>query len=328
MSERNTLILGCGKMVRNVHLKAIAAHTNTSIVALIEPSIEAATAAMEKLKELGMAKPPPHFTDLEAFLASGIAADTAFIATPHKFHCRNILDCLENGFDVLVEKPMVLNAVEARQVIAKRDESVKTVVVGFQGGLSQEAQDAKAMIRQGEIGQLVSVIGTVHQGWKKHATGTWRMEPDISGGGFLFDTGSHLINTMVHVVDSEVEGLGGILDFQGSKVEINAAINGRFKNGVLYTVNMSGDTYGCDGYIDLVGTEGIIRLGMWGHIFCKTRENVGKSMEDLKPATPETTWERFNKILDGEQENTSPPEVGLRFAQFMDLLREKCVKVG
>ena len=314
-------------MVRNVHLKAIAAHTETTMVGLIEPSLEAATEAMEKLKKLGIEKPPPHFTDLEAFEASGIGANTAFIATPHKFHCQNILDCLDLGLDVLVEKPMVLNAVEAEQVIAKRDASGKTVVVGFQGGLSQEAQDAKALLQKGEIGNLVSVIGTVHQGWRKRAEGTWRMEPDISGGGFLFDTGSHLINTMVHVVDADVKALEGILDFQGSKVEINAALNGRFQNGVLYTINMSGDTYGCDGYIDLVGTEGIIRLGMWGHLFLKTRENVGKPMEDLKPATPETTWERFNKILNGEQENTSPPEVGLRFAHFMDLLRENCLKI-
>jgi predicted dehydrogenase len=219
---------------------------------------------------------------------------------------------------------MVLNAEEAKAVIAKRDATGKTVVVGFQGGLSPEVQKAKAMVKEGEIGKLTSVAATVHQNWKELASGTWRVEPEISGGGFLFDTGSHLINTMVHVVESDVEDLNGILDYCGMEVEINAALHGRFANGVLFSISMSGDTYGCDGYIDLVGTKGIIRLGMWGHVFQKTDKNVHLPMEDLKPENPDSSWKTFNAILDGEKPNTSPPEVGLRFAHLMDLVRKNC----
>lgn len=323
MPERKTIVLGCGKMVQQVHFKSFADYPKTRLAAIIEPSESARKSAAERLKALDL-EPPPMFPDFDAYRNAGIKADVAFIATPHNAHCRGILDCLDLGLDVLVEKPMVLNEVEARAVIAKRDESGRTVVVGFQGGLSPEVQKAKAMIRDREIGNLVSVAGTVHQNWKELATGTWRMEPEISGGGFLFDTGSHLINTMVHVVDSDVSALQGILDYRGTDVEINASLSGRFECGVLFTISMSGDTYGCDGYIDLVGTKGIIRLGMWGHIFKKTADNLRAPMEDLEPATPDTSWKTFNAILDGNTQNTSPPEVGLRFAHFMDLLRENC----
>ncbi len=323
MPERKTIVLGCGKMVQQVHFKSFAAYPNTRLVALIEPSEAARESAADRLEALDL-EPPPMFPDLDAYRGAGIEADVAFIATPHNAHCQGILDCLDLGLNVLVEKPMVLNEVEARSVIAKRDETGKTVVVGFQGGLSPEVQKARVMIRNGAIGRLVSVVGTVHQNWKELATGTWRMEPEISGGGFLFDTGSHLINTMVHVVESDVAALEGNLDYCGTRVEINASLSGRFANGVLFTVSMSGDSYGCDGYIDLVGNKGIIRLGMWGHIFKKTEGNLRVPMEDLEPAAPETTWKTFNAILDGKTENTSPPEVGLRFAHFMDLLRRNC----
>ena len=42
--------------------------------------------------------------------------EIVYVATPHSFHCANILMCLEAGKHVLSEKPMVVNAAQAEQV--------------------------------------------------------------------------------------------------------------------------------------------------------------------------------------------------------------------
>ena len=52
------------------------------------------------------------------------------------------------------------------------------------------------MLRSGECGELLSISATVWQGWGPGTAGKWRQQPEISGGGFMFDTGAHMLNTV------------------------------------------------------------------------------------------------------------------------------------
>ena len=63
-------------------------------------------------------------------LAADPEVEIVYIATPHAFHCDNILMCLEAGKHVLSEKPMVVNARQAEQCMAKAKE--KKAGGGFQ----------------------------------------------------------------------------------------------------------------------------------------------------------------------------------------------------
>jgi len=55
-------------------------------------------------------------------LAADADVDIVYVATPHSFHCDNILMCLEANKHVLSEKPMVVNAKQAEQCIQKAKE--------------------------------------------------------------------------------------------------------------------------------------------------------------------------------------------------------------
>lgn len=48
----------------------------------------------------------------------------------------------------------------------------------------------------GELGELRSINAPICQNWGPATVGTWRQKPDISGGGILFDTGAHVLNTV------------------------------------------------------------------------------------------------------------------------------------
>ena len=43
---------------------------------------------------------------------------------------------------------------------------------------------------------MLNIDAVVWQDWQEAAAGTWRQVPALSGGGFLFDTGAHLLNTV------------------------------------------------------------------------------------------------------------------------------------
>src|SRR5690606_3452934 len=112
-----TLMIGCGRMARG-HMRAMLAQQDTTQVVLVsEPAAEAYGALVKQYEEAGVA-PPPNEPDLARALTQYASElDAAFIITPHAYHYAQTKACLEAGLDVLLEKPMVVNAQEAEGLI-------------------------------------------------------------------------------------------------------------------------------------------------------------------------------------------------------------------
>ena len=89
------------------------------------------------------------------------------------------------------------------------------------------------MIAGGKLGRIASVSAYVHQNWKAMTVGQWRQDPEISGGGFLFDTGSHMVNTVVDLIDQDVVEVCALMGDRGTPVDINSTVSGRFRDGTL-----------------------------------------------------------------------------------------------
>lgn len=319
-SPRNVLLVGSGGIVRHHHLKEILKDSTASrVVAIAEPSAESREAAGKLFREAGETV-PPGFSGLDEALAAKSGADTALIATPHKFHFEQTRACLEAGLDVFLEKPMVMNAREAVDLIAIRDRTGRKLVVGFPGSLSGAIRKAKAMIAAGELGEVSSIAGLVHQQWKKKTTGSWRQDPEMSGGGFLFDTGSHMINTMVDLAGADVAAVSALFDNRGVPVEINSAIAGQFSNGITFSAHAAGDSIRCESEVFVYGSEAVLRTGIWGERL-EIKKGRGTPFEPVDFPGAGSTWQQFLRVLAGEQANTCPPEVGLRFARLMDMVR-------
>ena len=104
---------------------------------------------------------------------------------------------------MIVEKPMVMNAKEAKDLIATRDSTGRLLVVAFQGSLSPEVRTAVEMLNSGELGEIRNISGLIWQNWKVSQEGKWRENPTVSGGGFLFDSGAHMLNTISDLAGEE-----------------------------------------------------------------------------------------------------------------------------
>src|SRR5436190_9597608 len=179
------VMVGAGGMARHHIRKLIQQTESTKIVAVCEPSDVAYRATSQLFKEAGL-RPPPNQPDLEKLLSDREGGlDAAFIITPHALHYAQASMCLEAGLDVLLEKPMVMNAEEARSLIRTRDRSGRLLTVAFQSSLSPYMNRAVDMIRSGKVGPLVAIHASVWQSWKTEQTATWRQDRKMSGGGYL-----------------------------------------------------------------------------------------------------------------------------------------------
>lgn len=319
MPKRTRVIcIGTGGFARGHIRNMLAQAATTEIVGLVEVSDRSREATAAVFAEHKQDCPPAYAT-LEQLLKAQGAADAVLVCTPHKFHFENCRDALLAGMDVLVEKPMVMNAREARRLIDLRDKTARLVVVGFPGSLSPAIKKAKELIRQGRIGRVTAISAWVHQRWKVATVGLWRQDPLISGGGFLFDTGSHMINTVVDLLGEDVAEVSSVLDNRGTPVEINAAVSGRSQSGIMFSLAAAGDSIRCISDIRVFGDAGVLQTGIWGE-----RLNVSTlakpEYQPVKLPRSQGVWGQFLKVRQGRMENPCPPEIGLRFARLMDMI--------
>ena len=327
MSPIRTVMIGCGGMARHHIRNMVKMQDTTQISVVCEPSAQAYEDTAALFEEAGLPV-PPNQPDLAKLLSDHKGAiDAAFIITPHAYHHDQTTACLEAGIDVLLEKPMVMTGAEAESLIATRNRTGKLLVVAFPGSLSPNVRTAVNMLRNGNIGTIKTISGVVWQNWGVNTVNTWRQIPAIAGGGFLFDTGAHLLNTTVDLAGEDVAEVAAYLDNQGRAVETLGVVIARLKSGVLVSLHGCGEAMpSCHSDIRVFGDKGILYTGVWGEKLQVQYDG------DTPPVTVETAasmgvWEQFLGVRQGAA-NPCPPEVGLRMARLWDAIQLSAAKGG
>ncbi len=321
-----TALIGAGGMAR--HHLPLMVETGADIRVICEPSSNNYELALAKLEELGAPAPPNEPVLAEMLAKYADKLDAAFIITPHNLHHDHAKMCMEAGLDVLLEKPMVMNAAEALSLMETRDRTGRHLVVAFQGGLSPQINYAAELIACGELGELQTVTGMVWQGWKGATVGAWRQVPEIAGGGFLFDSGAHMMNTVCTLVGEDFATVAAWTDNRGTDVDINGVVMARLESGALVTLNGCGDCIpGLENEVFVNLTGGVIRTGIYGERLFIRRAGETEAQEAELPRM-RGAWQQFTQVRAGEIENPCPPEVGLRMARLWDAIVESAGKDG
>ncbi len=304
----------------------------TEIVALCDSSAQQLALASELFEKNNLPVPATG-PDLEILLEEFRGElDAALIVTPHAYHLKQATACLESGLDVLLEKPMVMNAREARKLIKVTQETNHLLVVAFPGSLSPQIHEAKRMLRAGELGKVSSVNGFAWQNWKTNTVNTWRQMPKLSGGGFLFDTGAHLLNTTCDLVGEDFVEVAAWLDNRGAPVDIIGTVMAKTKSGIYVTMHGCGESFATwASEIMVVGDGGLLRTGIWGE---RLEVQIGKpkphgfKTKHIKLPPSLGVWEQFLDVRTGKMENPCPPHVGLRMAKLWDAINASAQQGG
>ena len=330
-------LIGTGGMARH-HLRQMLTPalagvarempSTTRIVALCEPSEAMAFEASKIFVEAGL-PPPPNQPDWQTMIAEyGDDLDAVFIITPHALHHDQTKACLEAGLDVLLEKPMVMTAAEARSLIEARDRTGRLLVVAFQGSLSPKVRLASRLLRANEFGRILTISGILWQDWGPGTVNTWRQEPALSGGGFLFDTGAHLLNTVADLAGEDFQEVAAWFAPNGRPVETIAVAMGRLVSGGLVTFHACGEAIpSCASEIRVFCEKAILHTGIWGETLAV--QYMGDQAPAAIPVPPSRgVWEQFLEVRSGRIHNPSPPEVGLRMAKLWDAIRASATNNG
>jgi predicted dehydrogenase len=173
--------------------------------------------------------------------------------------------CLENGFHVVVDKPMCFSLDEARQLrdVVARTRRLLAVTYTYSG--YPMVKQARALVAAGRIGKVRKVYVEYPQGWlatdlersgQKQAD--WRTDPKKSGaGGAIGDIGTHAAHLAEYVSGLRITHLNAELNtfVPGRKLDDDSAMLLRFDNGasgVLFATQIA------------AGEENNIRIRVYG----------------------------------------------------------------
>ncbi|RYZ24289.1 MAG: Gfo/Idh/MocA family oxidoreductase, partial [Chitinophagaceae bacterium] len=125
--------------------------------------------------------------------------DFVTIVTPNFAHFAPAMMALENGFHVVIEKPITLTIEEAKQLKQKVDETGLTLCLTHTYSGYPMVKQARAMIKDGVLGKIRKIWVEYPQGWlsklserEGNAQAAWRTDPKKSGkSGAMGDIGTH-----------------------------------------------------------------------------------------------------------------------------------------
>ncbi|ELY95037.1 oxidoreductase domain-containing protein [Natrialba hulunbeirensis JCM 10989] len=166
--------------------------------------------------------------------------DAVLIATPHTLHYEQVVAALESDLHVYCDKPLTTDLEHARDLVERAAHTDLTLMVGYQRHLQTAFQLARDRF---ESGPPQWVTASITQDWIADSQGTWRLDPDLSGGGFLSDTGSHVLDGILWTTGLEPASVTASMDFHDDeqRVDSRAHLDIRFENGATGTVSLHGD---------------------------------------------------------------------------------------
>ncbi len=103
--------------------------------------------------------------------------DAVVIGTPDHWHCKMMIDAVDNGKHVYVEKPVSNTIEEAKLMVTAAKKSGKSVQVGQWQRSGLHYQQALDVLWSGKLGQIRLIKVWAYQGWMKPVPAVADSEP-------------------------------------------------------------------------------------------------------------------------------------------------------
>ena len=168
--------------------------------------------------------------------------DAVFVATPHALHYEQVVAAMDRDLHVLCEKPLTVSLETARDLVERDEAREEVLMVGYQRHIEGPYVAAREAVESWD-GQPTFVTAEITQNWISGQRGSWRANPALSGGGQLFDTGSHIIDAVLWITGLEPTAVTASMVFQGENdgVDTQATLTVEFEADAAATIAVSGD---------------------------------------------------------------------------------------
>jgi predicted dehydrogenase len=229
-----------------------------------------------------------HWYSNAAELMNSTEVNAIYIATPPSSHLEYAIAALQKGYQVYVEKPVTLNAIQAQQMAdAVKEHNGKLVVAHYRRRLPLFLK-VKELLAQNAIGDVRTIQMRLWQSRKPalvtKGAPNWRTQPELSGGGYFHDLAPHQLDLMLYFFGEPVHYHGFGLN-QGHATAADDHVTGSilFPNDVVFNGSWSfnvAETANIDS-CEIIGSEGKISFAVFGNSITLTT-NGGQQVFDFE----------------------------------------------
>lgn len=167
--------------------------------------------------------------------------DFVSVVTPNHVHFEPCKLALENGFHVIVEKPLAYSLAEAKELKKVVDKTGLVLALTHTYTGYPLVKHARQMVKSGALGKIRKVYVEYPQGWLAtllektgNVQASWRTDPKRSGlGGAIGDIGTHAANLAEYITGGRITELCAMLNVvvKGRKLDDDASMLLKFDNG-------------------------------------------------------------------------------------------------
>jgi dihydrodiol dehydrogenase / D-xylose 1-dehydrogenase (NADP) len=204
--------------------------------------------------------------------------DAVYIGTPHPDHKTSALLAMGAGKPVLCEKPLTVNAAEARELVEFSRQHKVFLLEAMWPRFQPSYYWIREQIANGVLGDIRLITAEV--GWNSTFNPESRMYAPELAGGILLDGGVYPVSFASQFLGTpaEVSGFGTLGQ---TNVDEQGVINLRYDNGALASLAM---TIQANPLMSarICGTEGTLSLGVYWWPSEATLHLKGKDPEVVK----------------------------------------------
>lgn len=166
--------------------------------------------AAQKAKEFGFQRSTGHWLDV----VQDPNVDVIDICTPNFLHKDIALAAIANGKHVYSEKPLALNAKDAKLMYEAAKKAGVQTLVGFNYIKNPTTQLAREIIERGEIGEVIHFYGTHNEDYlaNENTPLDWHCIQEKAGLGALGDLAAHIVQMSQYLLGQDITEVIGDMD--------------------------------------------------------------------------------------------------------------------
>jgi 1,5-anhydro-D-fructose reductase (1,5-anhydro-D-mannitol-forming) len=273
------------------------------------------------------------YSDLDKFFENG-GFDAVLISTPVSTHYDLVNTAIAYGKHVLCEKPLGMTSLEAEKMVRKaKDKGIK-LGVAFHLRFHVLHQKAKELIKNGKMGHVNLIRMQNHMNYPQMEN-AWRQNPLLSGGGGpSIDVGSHHIDLMTYLLNSDVAEITAISANQVHQYDVEdiALILLKFENGTLGMIDLSWNTPNRLNVFEVYGSEASLycerTVGPFKDPYGRLLE--GDSVTEFKPEYRDTYTleaEAFARWVEFDESYLIPGSEAVKNNKLLEAVNE-AIRLG
>jgi len=317
-------LIGCGDIAQKRVAPALNISANSKLVAVSRANSQLLDSFAD---QFGVEKRYADWRDL----VRDPEIDAVYVATPVHLHEQQTVAAANAGKHVLCEKPMALDVAQCDQMIAACNRNSVKLGIAYYRHFYPVILRIKEIIESGELG--VPVVAQINAfEWFNPEPGhprAWLLQPELSGGGPMFDFGCHRIEVLLDLfgpIDGVKSTIGNVLFVR--KVEDVATAQFQFESGACATLSVTHAAFEPQDTFDLFCSRGSIHVPVLNLGTMRVINEQGERVEE-HPAARNIHQPLIEDFVTALIEGRSPVvggEIGRNVAEILERVYQTAVK--